>query len=111
MEENTSLKHYFENTELHFKEDLDVIENALKDYENTKKELKLRIQQNGVLVNQIVENDKKLKAFEIIKEKEVDIHNLLISKTAEQYNGYTHWLGCKGNLTQEEFEILKEVLS
>ena len=54
--------------------------------------------------------EKSLKALEIIKQKEVDIHNLLISKTVEQYNGYTHWLGCKGNLTEEEYDLLKEVL-
>ena len=62
--------------------------------------------------NRIIDNgtQNKLKALEIIKKKEVDIHNLLISETAEQYNGYTHWLGYKGNLTQEEYNLLKEVL-
>ena len=54
--------------------------------------------------------EKSLKALEIIKQKEVDIHDLLISKTVEQYNSYTHWLGCKGNLTEEEYNLLKEVL-
>lgn len=62
----------------------------------------------GIKQYQIIE--KSLKALEIIKEKEVDIHNLLISETVEQYNSYTHWLGYKGNLTQEEYDLLKEVL-
>lgn len=51
------------------------------------------------------------KALEIIKEKQIDMHNLLNSKTCEEYNGFVHWLGCKGNLTQEEFNLLEEVLS
>ncbi len=54
--------------------------------------------------------EKELKALEIIKKKQVDIHNLLESKTYEQYNGLALWLGYKGNLTKEEFELLKEVL-
>lgn len=53
---------------------------------------------------------KELEALKIINKKQVDIHNLLISKTVEQYNGYTHWLGYKGNLTQKEFDLLKEWL-
>lgn len=85
-------------------QDIAVIEAALKEYEKIKD---VRITARFDL-NQV---SKEHRALEIIKEKEVDIHNLLISKTAEQYNGYTHWLGCKGNLTQEEFDSLKEVLS
>lgn len=53
---------------------------------------------------------KELETLKIINKKQVDIHNLLISKTVEQYNGYTHWLGYKGNLTKEEFDLLKEWL-
>lgn len=46
-----------------------------------------------------------LEALKIINKKQVDIHNLLISKTAKQYNGYSHWLRHKGDLTQEEFDL------
>lgn len=33
LEENTSLKYFFENDEFHFREDLDIIETALKAFE------------------------------------------------------------------------------
>lgn len=58
------------------------------------------------------EIEEKLKALKIIKDKLVDIHDLLDckTKTCEQYNGFTHWLGYKGNLTQEEYDLLKENL-
>lgn len=62
----------------------------------------------GVQQYQVIE--KSLKALDIIKEKQVDIHDLLISRAVEQYNSYTHWLGYKGNLTKEEYDLLKEVL-
>lgn len=50
--------------------------------------------------------EKELKALEIIKEKKVNIKLLLIDKDCELYNmnyGYE-------DLTQEEYELLKEVL-
>ena len=51
---------------------------------------------------------KKLKALEVIKEKEVDIHLFKISANCDHYN----WLieNRKNKLTQEEYELLKEVL-
>lgn len=58
----------------------------------------------------VEEVEKAVKALEIIKDKQVDIHNLLNSKTCKQFNNFTKWLGYKGNLTQEEYDLLKEVL-
>ena len=46
LEENTSLKCYFENNELYVKEDLDIIETALKEYKNLKEENKLLRENN-----------------------------------------------------------------
>lgn len=53
--------------------------------------------------------EKKLKALEIIKEKRVDVGWLISCENIKQYNGVigtaTHKL-----LTQEEYDLLKEVL-
>lgn len=52
------------------------------------------------------------KAFEIIKEKRVDIGRLLISKNVEEYNDYVfcyYHVGLFG-LMQLEYDLLKEVL-
>jgi hypothetical protein len=131
-EQNDFLKQRNIPKEYRYDDELDIVETALKEHELMKKARfivankeisddaleKLKNQRMFIgslerceikpLFDEDIEN--KLKALEIIKEKEVDIHNLLISKTAEQYNGYTHWLGYKGNLTQEEFDTVKEAL-
>lgn len=78
---------------------LDIIENALKDYER-----RLALAKEYKDVNNVA---KRLKALEIIKEKDVDIVALKISINLKQYN-------CKEDgrcpLTQEEYDLLKEVL-
>lgn len=51
---------------------------------------------------------KALKALEIIKEKEVVVALLIWSDTLDQYNNNTFIVFEK--LTQEEFDLLKEVL-
>ena len=50
-----------------------------------------------------------LKALEIIKEKEVVVSLLIWSNTLDQYNNNTFIVFSK--LTQEEYDLLKEVLS
>jgi hypothetical protein len=58
----------------------------------------------------IIENC--LKAFEIIKEKKIDVVNLSCSLDAESYNLSIEILGLNDSykITQEEFNLLKEVL-
>lgn len=66
------------------------------------------------------DNDKKLKAFEIIKEKEVNVQNFKNACSTMSYEQYLFmWTeGCfmgimmtsKTMLTQEEYDLLKEVL-
>lgn len=51
---------------------------------------------------------KALKALEIIKEKEVDVQLLEDSKNLNDYNWCVHTKNRA--LTQEEFDLLKEVL-
>lgn len=63
--------------------------------------------------NRIIDNgtQNKLKALEIIKKKEVDIQTLKRTNNAFEYNSYvSKGLGEK-DLTQEEYDLLKEVLS
>ena len=51
--------------------------------------------------------EKELEAFEIMKNKEVDVHKFLDAQCIEHYN-----LGMIGawKLTTEEYDLLKEVL-
>ena len=63
-----------------------------------------------IIETELKKFDKQDEILRIIKEKQVDIHNLLESKTCEQYNNHTHWLGYKGNLTQSEYELVKPYL-
>ena len=52
--------------------------------------------------------NKELEALEIIKEKRVNVQALFYSSSCEDYNKhYTHY----EDLTQEEYDLLKEVLS
>ena len=54
---------------------------------------------------------KELKVLEIIKNKEINIHALLIHlKRFDSPEGYNVLVGEKYKLTQEEYELLKEVL-
>lgn len=70
------------------KERMQIIEEALNDYENLK--LKHKSMQDAVL-----EDFKKLKAFDLLIKK-LDTETLL------------HWL--KEHSTEEEFDFLKEIL-
>lgn len=55
--------------------------------------------------------EKSLNALEIIKEKDVDIYILRKCKTVDEYNfKIVHIVGETRELTEEEFELLKEVL-
>ena len=51
---------------------------------------------------------KELEAFEIIKNKKVETYHLSRCKTLIEYN--SAWDICGMELTQEEFDLLKEVL-
>ena len=54
---------------------------------------------------------KELKALEIIKSKNVDIAILKNTENVEQYNNTVLlFFKCSKELTQEEYDLLKEVL-
>lgn len=78
----------------------EIIENALKRLE------KIENSNVSVLREDI---SKQLKAFEIIKEKFVNITILMGCDNLEEYNKHPLTMR-KGRLTQEEFNLLKEVL-
>ena len=79
-----------------------IIETALKEYEGAKNHIE-------ALNKERIENSIKLKALEIIKEKRVDVDYLIESVSLEEYNKHIQY--CYGSLlTQEEYDLLKEVL-
>ena len=83
-----------------FDEDLDDLEKDLKDKEGLARALSIVSCENGDLLIY-------KKALEIIKEKDVDITSFRCSSSLENYN-------LKENgfipLTQEEYDLLKEML-
>jgi len=85
---------------LTFDKELDIIETALKRLES--------VDRVGEMF--CCDVDKKLKALEIIKEKGVNIYLLNETDNVEEYNELikSHY-GMK-QLTQEEYDLLKEVL-
>ena len=94
---------------------ISIIENALKDYVMLCKITNIQPHEIFIRMDKKIhdENVKQLKAFEIIKEKNVIISALKLSKTLI---GYHQLLGLtktdeqmrKYMLTQEEFDLLKE---
>jgi len=64
------------------------------------------------LPNTIKSIEKDLKAFEIIKEKRVDVNDLLLFVSRKAYNDFV--IACDDNkkrvLTKQEYDLLKEVL-
>ena len=53
------------------------------------------------------QNEKKLKALEIINEKDVHIKYFKDSNSLDEYNEYRIYFG---NLTKDEYDLLKEIL-
>jgi len=95
------------------KKDIENIEKALKEYEFLKNFFYKLKEKYGIddldylehIVREYDNNKKKLKALEIIKEKEVYPTFLLNCKSVEEYNHE-----CINKITQEEYDLLKEVL-
>lgn len=90
-----------------YEKEVAIIETALKDYER-----RLALAKEYKDINNV---GKRLKAFEIIKEKDVDVVFVKRYKTVEEYNNAMDYISKNGgdfeeHLTQEEFDLLKEVL-
>ena len=87
-------------------DDIKLVKTALKDYE-MEHTLRIRLENiNYELIREKQENDKKLKALEIIKKKDVDVGWL---KRAKDLNEYNNGMGINSYsaLTKEEYDLLK----
>lgn len=106
-----------------YKEELNIIETALKNYQEllekpcvlvgrTQGHTKALIDTISKNYKEIkitsLEDEKEIKAFEIIKKKNVSTIGLKYHSTCENYNN--DLLKGEYPLTQEEFDLLKEVL-
>lgn len=88
--------------------DLDIIETELKDNEDLKTQFAVNSMNEFF---RTLDEQKKLKALEIIIEKDVSMYWLRHSKNVDEYNNFI--LTDKRQyqkLTQEEYDLLKEVL-
>lgn len=97
LEEIRNFFHPFENEET-----FEIIETTLKDYEKKTKLAKEYDDVNNVA--------KRLKALEIIKEKQVDVYAVIESKSLKEMNDRFWFPKEEYKLTQEEYDLLKEVL-
>ena len=79
---------------------LDIIEKELKEYDGAKNHIE-------ALHKERVENSLKLKALDIIKNKKVDTVMFFWNVSLRDYNNIH---SRKEKLTQEEYNLLKEVL-
>ncbi len=93
-------------------ENYPIVESALKEYEGAKRHIE-------ELNKERAENSLKIKALEIVKEKEVDVETFKgfaeKDETCETYNKFYRILSKKYDvdysfkyLTQEEYDLLKE---
>lgn len=109
-----------------FEQENEIIEKELKDYQEIKEiaehynwdditneifsiktDKKYRDLFDSAIIN-IQEDYRKARALEIIKEKVVDIYLLYATKNLEDYN--SSLMQYNANLTQEEYDILTEVM-
>ena len=82
-----------------------IIKTALKNYE-LEHALRIRLENiNYELVREKEKNQKRLKAFEIVVRKKVNMQLLIESIDLDFYN--SHWFM---RLCQEEYDIVKEAL-
>ena len=97
-------------------EELSIIETELKrleelEIENSKQFKEKWVQDNLAMTFELNVANEKLKALEIIKEKRVDVKCLFFSNSLEEYNGTINQRDLYLELTQAEFDLLKEWLN
>lgn len=78
---------------------------SLEALKEVKKYYPFKVNELEYLYIDVIE--KSLKALEIIKEKAVNVFILFLSDNLEDYNQY---VTCS-NLTQEEYDLLREMLN
>ena len=82
-----------------YEDEMLIVETALKRLE--------QLEEEKQSFDRVIE--KKLKALEIIRKKRVNIGDFVRCKNIEDYNEYCCY-NEKEQLTQEEYDLLKEVL-
>lgn len=83
----------------------------LKNCKELEKEYSRLVGEKTFLVNKVADEQKKLKALEIIKDKRLDVAWLIKWLKSDDYDRYHHvMLYHREDLTQEEYDLLKEVL-
>lgn len=105
----------------HVVERKQIIEDALEDYEETKFLYEDLMEQYELVMDLIEQYElkmknksKKLKALDIIKQKEVDAGLIMETPNVASYNRYfehSKIISLTKKLTQEEYNLVKEVLS
>lgn len=97
-----------------FQKDKNIIETALKenqDIQSCFEDYGLSIKDIRKVCVSYKQREKHEKALEIIKEKHVDCFKLIaIFRTSNNLEHYNQNYGCDWQLTQEEYNLLKEVL-
>ena len=103
------------------KEELDIIEQELKELEKMKRikgTTTLDSALENTLINACPNVAKKLKALEIIKEKRVNVELFIKHSLGRDYNEFLNYenlfqiyKSSEKRLTQEEYDLLKEVLT
>ena len=106
-ENGNETQYRFETIKDMFLKQFAIIETALKRIPELERENFELSEQVGMYATYKCEDEKKLKALEIIKEKEVDVFIFLHSGYLETYNDIVE---DNRKLTQEEYDLLKEVL-
>lgn len=109
-----SIEDLFDNgtilSELHyvFMNELDIVEKEFKESENYKLMYRLEHEKNQQLTQA---NLKMSKALEIIKNKQIDVlYVAMHHNNLEEYNKHVAFVHNEWCLTQEEYDLLKEVL-
>ena len=93
-----------------FKDSFNIIKKELKEYELLGDEFQEFIIKYNKLCEEKMEWLKQKEALEIIKKKNFDLFYLQDSKDLEMYNDACDHYRNLSYLTQEEYDLLKEVL-
>lgn len=92
-----------ENIRVYYAEEFNIIENELKEKEELAQALSIVTCENGDLL-------KYKRAFNLLKDKKVDIPLFISCSNLEDYNGICIVNG-SSELTQEEYDFLKKELN
>lgn len=81
--------------------------NLEKENQGLKKRNEILIARCQAIPPLVIQNEKLVKATEILKKKKIDVDELLSCETLQEFNDgyYKKW-----QLTQQEYDLLKEVL-